>query len=553
MMAGGKNRAIEERRPNRARNLRILVWIVLGIALRVTSLSGDGLWCDEGYTAWTAHLSQEAHEQARQNDDAPPLYYGLQRLLVPNLPPGERSVRILSAAAGVAGILWLAVQPPFAGLIEAPVAFLAVGTYGVYYGRLARSYTILILFGLILLTAVTRVAGGRRRWLLVVALVEGLALWTHNVAATLVVGVNLAWLLSGRRDPFRWLASQAGAFLIWLPYLLTALPQFAVHASLNRWIGDFWETVPIAAAPFLSLASFTSGAKLIPSPPTERWFYDGPGAVPLAVVSFAAVALLLASAFRGGRGREARIAASFTLGPLLTLTLLSIVTSPSYILARTDAVAYGGFIVWTALGLRALPRWGKSLVLLVLGLTTLLTIATRLPVAGRQRGNDRTIGRRLQEEVRPGDWVAFVGLARPSIDYYLSGGRPGTDDGAIHRLQFPASTGKNPAAVYPVPAESLRIWEAEAIRVRKRFEAGNPVDSYLYYVGPIDPQKESDPTAADLPYPGNLLAYALGGLRPLDPILRLRGDGMGTDWICFRVRRDRLVPVTELVPVEEAP
>jgi hypothetical protein len=539
----------------RSRKVRIGLWILLGLAVRGLALQGDGLWCDEGYTAWTAHLSAEDHRRAREHDDAPPLYYALQRIVVPNLPPHEGSVRLLSAAAGVAGVAWLAVAPPVSGVVEAPVAFLAVGTYGVLHARQARSYGLLMLWGLILMTATARVLDGRRRWLAVVAASEALALWTHNVAAPLIVGANLAWLLCGRRDPLRWLTAQAAAFLLWLPLLARSLPQFAVHGELNRWIGEYWEGVPIAAAPLLSLASFTSGARVVPVPPADRWSYAGPGATILAVLAFLAVAVLLACAFRRRSRREGLLAASFTLGPLVTLAGLSMVTSPAYILARTDAVGYGGFVVWAALGLRGLPRWGKIPLIAVLAASTLLATATRFPVSGHQRDNDRRVGRFLQAEVAAGDWVAFTGLARPSIDYYLSGGRPGVAGDEIHRIHFPASSGANPAGVYPTPGDSLRAWESEAMRVRDRFEGLERADgrpAHLYFVGAIVGPGVREPTAEDLPYPANVLAYVLNGLRPLNAVQRLPGDGIRGEWIVFQVRSDALIAKSELQPIEVA-
>lgn len=539
----------------RGRLLRIFIWILVGLSLRVVALDGDGLWCDEGYTAWIAHLSSDEYATARANDDAPPLYYTIQRSLLPNLPPNETSVRLLSAAAGVAGIVWLAALPPVAGLIEAPVAFLAAGTYGALHARQARSYTVLMLFGLMLMTATAKVIEGRRRWLLLVVLSEALALWTHNVGAALVVGANAAWLLCSRRDRLRWFAGQLVVFILWLPCLVHSLPQLAVHGKLNQWIGQYWESVPIALAPLMSLGTFTSGALVLPSPPADRWYYEGPGALIPAFLAFAAVAVLLISAFRKGQRQEALFAASFTLGPLVALMILSIVTSPTYILGRTDAVAYVGFVVWLALGLRTLPKVGRFIVIVILVASTTLAIATRFPVAGQARENDRRVGEVLSDRAEEGDWVFYSGLSRPSVDYYLSGGRPGRSNDRIERFQFPMSFGDNPAGVFPAPAESLGTWEDEAWRLRRRAEAitlyqGEPF--HIYLVGPILAAPNIDPTASDLPYPSNILAYVLNGLRDLDPLVRLPGDGMRGDWILFRVRSDSLMPESDLQPIEVA-
>ncbi|MFB3906872.1 MAG: hypothetical protein ACE15D_00575 [Candidatus Eisenbacteria bacterium] len=535
--------------------VRLALWILIGLALRTIALSGDGLWIDEGYTAWTAHLPAREHEIARSHDDAPPLYYAIARAVVPRLPPTDASVRALSAAAGVAGTVWLALAPPVPGAREAAVAFFAAGTYGVHYGRQARSYAVLMLWTVVLLTASARVMQGRSPWwFVVVAASEALALWTHNVAAALVGGANLAWLLAGLPRPRGWLLAQAAAFLAWLPYLVRAMPQLSVHATLNVWIEKYWERVPLAIAPLASLEAFTSGARVWPNPPVPLWMWRGPGSTVLAILAFAAVVLLGVAALRGARRREARLAAGFTLGPLVAMTVLSLVTTPSYILGRTDAVAYPGFVLWMAIGAVSVERrWLRRAAVGVLALSTILGTASGLPLGDRGADHDRQVGRAVAGELRPGDWIAYVGLSRPSIDYYVSGGRPGCVDPVHHRLDYPAIFGDNPAAVYPTPAESLEVWNEEARDVRRSFERQAAPGAKIWFVGPIQPGAPREATAEDLPYPGSLLAYALNGLRPLDPLIRLRGDAVGVDWIAFAVERDSLIPESELREVEAAP
>jgi hypothetical protein len=551
---GREDRPAVARRRLSGRVLRLAIWILVGLALRTVALGGDGLWCDEGYTAWTSHLSAAEHWIARSHDDAPPFYYAIQRMLIPHLPPTEASVRLLSAAAGVAGIVWLAVAPPIPGLVEIPTAFLAIGTYGVYFGRLARSYTFLMLFGLIMMTATHRFLDGKRRWLAAVILAETLALWTHNAAAPMIAGANLAWLLCGRRDPLRWIGGQVLVLLLWLPYLLHAAPQFAIHAEANRWISEYWKSVPLAAAPVMSLGAFTSGALLLPPPPAERWFYEGPGGTVVAVVAFGAVAVLLVTAFLRGARRDALFCAAFTLGPLIALAAASALTTPAYILARTDAIGYGGFVLWAALGLRRLPRIPRAAVLAILIASTALAVAVRFPVGKNRHGNDREIGMGLRELLRPGDWIVYLGPTRPSIDYYVSGGRPGKEDEKIHRVHYPAFWEDNPAAAYPLSPDSVRVWEKQAYRLRDQFvREGGPPDRHLYFVGLIRPDRPPDVTAAELPYPGSILAYVLNGVRPLKPIARGRGDAMGADWLVFRIRPGDLEPLDDLHPVEPAP
>lgn len=539
--AGGTSRGepasspVARKSAPRVRLLRVVLWVVLGLALRAVALDGDGLWCDEGYTAWTCGLTAAEHRVARAHDDAPPLYYALQRAILPHLPPGEGSVRLLSAAAGVAGLVWLVAAPPIPGLVEAPVALFAVGTYGVYFGRLARSYSVLMLFGLVMMTGTHRFLEGRRRWLIAVVLAETLALWTHNVAAPLIVGANMAWLLCGRRDPLRWIGGQLLVLLTWLPYIAGAAPQFAVHSLANRWIGEYWKTVPLALAPLMSLGAFASGARVSPTPPADRWTYSGPGSSMIALLVFAAVAVLLVAAFHRSGRRDAIFCASFTLAPLIALAAASHWMAPAYVLARTDAIGYGGFVLWASLGLRGLPRIPRFGLLTVLVLSTGLAVASRFPVSENRRGNDREIGLGLKKIVRPGDWLVFLGPSRPSIDYYVSGGRPGRPDPAIVRLHFPAYCASNPAAAYPPATDSLDVWNREANSLRDRFShSPGPPGRYIYLVGMIPPDRPQEAAATDLPYPENVLAYVLNGTRPLHPIARGKSDALAAEWFVFR-------------------
>jgi hypothetical protein len=533
--------------------LRLALWILAGAALRFAILGADGLWLDEGYTAWTVDLPAARHKVAMANDDAPPLYYGVQRMIVPHLPKNEVSLRFLSGAASVAGLACLAAFPPSTLAIEAPVAFLAIAPYGVAYGRQARSYALLILFEIVLIIGTARVLQGKRRWLIAVALAEGLALWTHNIAATLVLGANLAWLLCGRRDPRGWLAAQSAALLIWLPYVPRLLTQLRVHDVGNLWIVEFWKHAPLALAAVFSLGYMSAGVRVWPPPPTRHWWYAGAGSHALSILTLATVAILLVSAFGRKSRKDAILASSFTLGPLVALEAISFVTVPSYVLGRTDSVAYVGFALWCALGLRNLPRPARWASGGILAISAILALSANMPVGGRAHHNDRDIGRRIHDQIRPGDWVTFVGLSRPSIGYYAFGGKPGRPDSGIRDLDYPASFGRNPSATFATPAESLRVWEQEAYRVREQFEAGAAPESRMIYIGPTMPNAPGEMTAEDLAYPGAMLGYILNGKRPLEKIGRVRGDGVGVDWIAFSVARDRLIPLDELQPIEGAP
>jgi hypothetical protein len=244
------------------------------------------------------------------------------------------------------------------------------------------------------------------------------------------------------------------------------------------------------------------------------------------------------------------------VGPLVPLAILSMLAAPSYILGRTDAIAYAGTLVWAAIGFTRLPRIPRWIAAGVLAAATALAVATDLPIGERGRSNDRRIGTALRSQLRDGDWIVYTGLSRPSVDYYAAAGRPGVADPEHTRLQFPGSFGANPAAVFPVPADSLRAWEQEARGVRARFEEAAVADGEisLFLVAPIHKGRGgSSPAAGDLVYPASVLAYTLQGLAPLAVVRRLPGDQMKTDRMLVRAGARALIPRTELQPIEAAP
>ena len=121
--------------------------------------------------------------------------------------------RLLGTPAALLG-LWLAATSPF----------------GIWYSQEVRMYTLGAALGLLCLFALLRFLDGRRRywWLGVYALAAAAGLYVLYYFAFLILALNLiavgaigysAALQGRRRDGLTWLAGQAGAFFLWLPWL----------------------------------------------------------------------------------------------------------------------------------------------------------------------------------------------------------------------------------------------------------------------------------------------------------------------------------------------
>src|SRR6185437_11211090 len=145
---------------------------------------------------------------------------------------GEAAVRALSAWWGVLGVaLLVALGTRLGGRAVGLVAgtLAAASPLLVYYGQEARMYALLAALATLAAYAFLRAAQGERRWWPVAALALGAALWVHLAAAALFAALNAGHLwgrLGERRRPDggdrAWLLSQAGALLLFAPWLPVA-------------------------------------------------------------------------------------------------------------------------------------------------------------------------------------------------------------------------------------------------------------------------------------------------------------------------------------------
>ncbi len=562
------------------RSALVLTVFILAAAafLRLWRVGLEGLWCDEAYTA---HLMTQPWKEMIallwRHDDAPPLFYLLQRPLTALWGDSEAGLRLLPAACGVAAVAVLAAD----GLRRRvparlwSAAFLAIAPLAVFYARQSRSYGLMLLLALIVMLAnEAMLSRGRRGAAIWLAVAGALLCLTHHIGVVLLAASLLAWPLRGPSSVSlrRWAVAHGAPLLVWAALWTASAAQFETHTALNTWMAGYWQTRSLWLAPLLSLVAFTPGA--LPASwsavafPTAPW----PGPFWPTLAGLAALAAIL-TALLAGRRRRSRPAtaepatdphapwreAVFLLLPLGALALASLIVTPVYVVGRTDVIAFPAFALLLGRGLARMPRGGALTALL---LWSVLSVASLAPTYGlrasaRAKGADRDLaGFMAAQGLRESDWVVHGFLTAPSLEYYLR------RQGAAHRAAwFPPEAGENIAGVAPTPLDSLDHYLADARRLRARMDAAMaPGDAvWILALLPETPRgrpSKSDPGAASaegVAYPHSLLLYALLGGREA-PLLRVyRQDWVGGRRALLRVARRTWVDLDSLPPLLTEP
>lgn len=271
----------------RAREAALLGLILgLGALLRLATLGHHSLWLDEGLSYWIANRPLDGLlDYLARRDTHPPLHYLVLQAMIA-LGGSEWLLRLPSALAGIGAIALLyalgkEVFDARTGLLAAFI--LAVSPLHLWHAQEARMYALVATLALAATLCAARAlrTGRLLDWAGLIAC-QALALWTNTAAIWFTFALNAAALLllvtlrrRGRLWP--WLASQALAVGLWLPWLPVFLKQIQVSGSANTWI---------APATFgqvaLTIAGFVSQGG-------PRW------------VAWLALALLLALLAAGGR------------------------------------------------------------------------------------------------------------------------------------------------------------------------------------------------------------------------------------------------------------
>jgi mannosyltransferase len=176
----------------------IVALTALAALLRLTTLSVQSFWLDEGYTERLLRMPfGQMIRTVPKTESTPYLYYVAAWVWTHVFGLGEYGVRSLSALAGIATVPIVCVAARWlAGRRAAAIAglLIAVSPAMVWFSQEARAYALATLLSALTVLCVVGYARSRRsRWLAGWAASAALGLATHYFVAFVVLG-ELIWL-----------------------------------------------------------------------------------------------------------------------------------------------------------------------------------------------------------------------------------------------------------------------------------------------------------------------------------------------------------------------
>ncbi len=243
--------------------------LLIGLSARLFGLGTQSVWFDEAASVGFAALPVPALLNATAADVNPPVYYLLLHAWLP-LASDDAWLRLPSAVCSAAAIgmtVWLGKTMfnwwtgLFAGLLA------GLSSFHVALGQEARAYGLLTLLGVTCVYVLwqARVYRTWKWWLAFVGLMA-LALYTHNYALLLEVGLaawlGIAMLRDQRWDVSAMLACVATGvlYLPWVP---------AVLGQLGNVRADYWIEPPDAQTLWATYFAFIAS-----TPPAHGWGMD---------------------------------------------------------------------------------------------------------------------------------------------------------------------------------------------------------------------------------------------------------------------------------------
>ncbi len=383
----------------------ILLWILVGCALRLTGLGVHSLWYDEGCSLGVG-LADDPIAVLRR-DHHPPLFYYLVRWWVALGGEADAWLRLLPALLSCASVLLFAgwVRTVAEKSSRIAVALFAVAPFQVWHGQELRAYPLLEVGVLMALIGAEHLRRDRlARGLTLVVAGQAIAFGAHYMGAMLLPAIGalalVFWLTRqitlGRASALV-LACAAG-IAAWSPFLLA---NFATqrqapwgHASHLGWR----EVIEVPVRQIL----IENAA--VPQPWLAALYI-------VAAVLFALWGYFIVGVARRRDFGELGVAALF-LGPLLgvlaAVPLLHSGFQPKYIFVASPAT-----VLMIAMGAAAIPwaRLRTALVAIMVAGALLLSLWHK---TGNLREDYRSACAEIEAAWKPGDLVvAISGTVEP--------------------------------------------------------------------------------------------------------------------------------------------
>ncbi len=253
----------------------LILFVLVGLALRLIRLDFQPLWWDEGYSVWFA--GHPLWEMARLTaaDIHPPLYYALLHGWTLGLgltPPSLRlfSVVVSLPAIPLAYVLGRDLHSRGAGLVAA--GLVALNPLAIFYGQEIRMYGLATTFSFLALWTGWRWAqpSASRRFGVAYALALAGGFYTVYYFALLPLAQFL-WVLVAARSRLRpWLVASIAAVLVYVPWLLYAGPKLFNYVAYKV-VQD--NDTPLSLLPYTGrhLSAFLTGHLEGPLAPLWPW------------------------------------------------------------------------------------------------------------------------------------------------------------------------------------------------------------------------------------------------------------------------------------------
>jgi mannosyltransferase len=447
------------------------VVVAVALLLRIVQLGASELWFDEAYSGLSTFADPREMLGWVHAEIAPPLYYLLLHGWAGLIGHGGAALRAFSVGAGVltAALACLIAQRASRAAGLAAGLVVALSPIHVYHSQEARMFALLLLFLTAalgcFLRAMDEEAQGGIRWWIGYALFAAAAVWTHYVALFFLAAVPLVALEGGWRGLRGALLASAGAGLLCLPLLPWMLAQSQLPAF--AFVGHASRAVSSSLAVLRSLEIFTPGALY----PADYPFRFGaplwrPATFALLCAALVPGILVAGRSRLGSAPRLARAALVFTVGPLVLMALASLL-HPFYVLARHDLVALPGFALLAGVGIAALPRVARFVILGAALILSLTSLAPHYERAGDYTSLSRAVAAELAPRLHANDVIVYTGFTLPVVRYRL----------LLHGIDppyrtLPESTARHPRWVDIGAMASRETHRAEVERVAQEAADG---------------------------------------------------------------------------------
>lgn len=404
----------------------------IALVIRGSALGQHDLWYDEAFSALVSLGTMRDIVREMAADSSPPLYFlslHFWRRVFGASPEALRWFSVLMGVLAVplTGLLARRVWGPPTHLVA--MGLVAVSPLHVYYSREVRPYPLLVVFALLSILSLERLADKQRPAdLFAYSLVTLAACYTHNYGL-LLLGFPILCALE-RRLPWKTAAAciaiVLAGYAAWFPILVT---QAASGAT--QWIIRWWETTPPPMALPKTFAAYSFGGR------APEYLSLGQQSLPggIDAIAYIVFGIAVAAAF-ALRPQKATGRVALRMAVLLAVPVMVSFVTPVYLVGRHDVRALPLFLLLCARGIERLGRpWG------VLCLAVALTLAAvslwaYYTVQPRRESSRR--GSVLALGAGAGDVVVCTGFTRNGLEYYAR-----LYGSATRFASFPSSSGEH--------------------------------------------------------------------------------------------------------------